>query len=242
VSSDTLEVILVPAAADECLSKSISDVLDGVCFAAPADRPDGLLEQGVILDLEVTVPDGRELLGTTRIPADISMAWPQGPICALAPGRTFKLTWTRSPGAWAYAAETVISGLRAALEPEGLEVEADSVALLGLAVSDADTTIVFPSQFGVFDRFDLDPDIALALQEGLPYGTRANVVIAALDRNYVNWVRGGNFNPSGAVRVPSLRGDGTGVFGSVVRQTIRVEGIDPEDLPGGIIPGCVRGT
>lgn len=40
--------------------------------------------------------------------------------------------------------------------------------------------------------------------------------MAAGDRNYVNWVRGGNFNPSGQVRVPSIVGDGTGVFASLV--------------------------
>lgn len=39
--------------------------------------------------------------------------------------------------------------------------------------------------------------------------------IAAGDRNYVNWLRGGRFNPSGMIRVPSVHGDGTGVFGSV---------------------------
>ena len=85
-------------------------------------------------------------------------------------------------------------GLREALESQGLEVEADSVALTGVAVSDADTTIVFPSEFGVFDRFSLDSDIALTLQAGIPLGATASVMVGAVDRNYVNWVRGGNFN------------------------------------------------
>ena len=52
-------------------------------------------------------------------------------------------------------------------------------------------------------------------------------MIAAADRNYVNWVRRGAFNPSGIVRVPSLHGDGTGVFGSVVRKRFTVDaGLD----------------
>ena len=47
-------------------------------------------------------------------------------------------------------------------------------------------------------------------------------MISATDRNYVNWVRGGNFNPSGQVRVPTIRGDGTGVFASTVTRTFEV--------------------
>jgi len=82
--------------------------------------------------------------------------------------------------------------------------------------------VVFLTEFGVFERFDLDRDLALAVSEGLPAGTSADVTIGALDRNYVNWIRGGSFNPSGLVRVPSLRGDGTGTFGSVVRRSFRV--------------------
>ncbi len=92
----------------------------------------------------------------------------------------------------------------------------DELDLLGLAIGAADTTIVFPQEFGVFDRFTVDRDLLLALQEGLPAGARADVLVAAGDRNFVNWVRGGNFNPSGQVRVPSVTGDGTGVFGSLV--------------------------
>ena len=53
-----------------------------------------------------------------------------------------------------------------------------------------DTTVVFPTEFGVFERFDLDGDLALAVSEGLPAGTYADVTIGALDRNWANWVRG----------------------------------------------------
>jgi hypothetical protein len=241
VMADTMEVILIIDTPDRCLSQSIADKVDGICFAAQGDAPEEMLEPGVALDLEISFPDGRELRGSTVIPADISMVWPRADVCVLEPGRTFEVSWSRSPGAWAYAAETIIWGLRDALEPMGVEVEADSLALLGLAVSDSDTTIVFPSEFGVFDRFDLDSDLALILQEGLPFGALANVVVAALDRNYVNWIRGGNFNPSGLVRVPSLTGDGTGVFSAVVRRRILVAGIDPALIPGDFVPSCIRG-
>jgi hypothetical protein len=110
-------------------------------------------------------------------------------------------------------AETIIVGLGPLFEPMDVEVE-DPLSLLGLALSAEDTTVVFPSEFGIFERADLDREVALLLQEGLPAGTRAVVTVAAVDRNYVNWARGGNFNPSGQVRVPSVEGDGTGFFGS----------------------------
>jgi hypothetical protein len=241
VISDTLEVALVEATPDRCLSRSVANKVDGRCYSEEGDLLEGMLEPGRALDLEILLSDGRELRGSTVIPSDIRMVWPSTGVCVLPPGRSFEVSWSRSPGAWAYAAETIIWGLRDALEPLGVEVEADSVALLGLAVSDSDTTIVFPSEFGVFDRFDLDSDLALILQEGLPFGALANVVVAALDRNYVNWVRGGSFNPSGLVRVPSVTGDGTGVFAAVVRRRTLVAGIDPALIPGDFIPSCIRG-
>ena len=109
--------------------------------------------------------------------------------------------------------------------------------LLGLSITANDTTIVFPAEFGVFDRFDLDQDIATALQEGLPAGTVAPVTIAATDRNYVNWARGGNFNPSGQVRVPSIQGDGTGVFGTFVVRGF--EAVASATQPAGeTLPAC----
>ncbi len=126
------------------------------------------------------------------------------------------LRWSRAEGAWAYVNETSIAGLPDALAAEGIDVEDDPLYLLGLSVSVADTTITFPSEFGVFNRLDLDQDVAVRLQRGLPAGVSAEVTITAVDRNYVNWSRSGSFNPSGQVRVPSLRGDGTGVFGSTV--------------------------
>jgi hypothetical protein len=59
----------------------------------------------------------------------------------------------------------------------------------------------------------------------------ADVTIAAADRNYVNWERGGNFNPSGLIRVASIRGDGTGTFGSMVTHRVVIH-VGPSTLPG----------
>ena len=76
---------------------------------------------------------------------------------------------------------------------------------------------VFRASWGLFDR--ADPDLRTRGSRyagGLPTDVAAEFVVAAADRNYVNWVRGGHFNPSGIVQIPSLVGVGTGVFGSIV--------------------------
>jgi hypothetical protein len=127
------------------------------------------------------------------------------------------IAWTTSSDAWVYVSETLLHGLAPILQQQGIELEDDPLLLFGLSFSNQDTTVVFPTEFGLFQRFDEDLTRALiAIQNGLPAGVVADVTIAAADRNYVNWERGGNFNPSGLIRVASIRGDGTGTFGSIV--------------------------
>ena len=57
------------------------------------------------------------------------------------------------------------------------------------------------------------------LPEGVPRGPWRS---PPTDRNWVNWERGGNFNPSGQIRIPSVFGDGTGVFATATRRLVRV--------------------
>lgn len=215
---------LAPSGATSCLEPELALELDGTCFQAPLLGEDEL-GPGDRLEVEMTTADGRVLRGGMVLPGDFDFLQPLAQeVCALPSGVPLEVLWSRSKGAWAYSGEALIWGLREALGVQGVEVEQDSVSLLGLSISEADTSLVFPQEFGVFERFDLDRELALALQEGLPEGAEAQVVVAALERNFVNWVRGGNFNPSGAVRVPSLRGDGTGVLGGVVRRIVHVIG------------------
>ncbi len=219
---------------EACLLPEIPTEVRGTCFVASPFA--GSPEPGSVVKVEIDTPGGLALRGTTTVPKAFGFHQPRTPgSCFLPPSTPLEVRWGRSRGAWAYAAETQIWGLKDAMAARGIEVEEDTVALLGLAVSDADTTLVFPGEFGVFDRFELDRNLALAFQEGLPLGTTAHVVVAALDRNYVNWVRGGNFNPSGAVRVPSLRGDGTGVLAAVYRRSFGVRAV-PYDPA---LPACV---
>ncbi len=238
---DGTEAFLLVGELDECILPGLEEVVEGVCYVTGFNA-EGFFQPGTRVELEVILDDDDILNGGTMVPEDIQLIHPAvRNQCALLPGEELEFVWNRSPGVWAYAAETEIQELRGALALQGLQVETDSVALVGLAISDSDTTIVFPQEFGVFERFSLEQEVAVALQDGLPRGAEAKVVIAALDQNYVNWVRGGNFNPSGPVRVSSLRGSGVGVFGSVVRRSIDVKGGDPSYLPGFLLPDCNQG-
>lgn len=179
------------------------------------------VEPGETYRLSITTADGRVLEGTTTVPGDFEIRRPAGSFCTLAESG-MELLWTRAGGARSYQVAASFSDLAAGLRALGVQDPPNELELVGLAIGAADTTIVFPKEFGVFDRFTLDRDVALALQQGLPAGARADIVVAAGDRNYVNWVRGGNFNPSGQVRVPSIEGDGTGVFGSLVTRRVTI--------------------
>ncbi|MFQ5536853.1 MAG: hypothetical protein ACE5GJ_05310 [Gemmatimonadota bacterium] len=212
----------------------------GSCFwAAPAAA--SRLAEGDTLELTVELPGGGGLFSRAVVPGAFAfVGLGDGARCRVPGDTPLELRWTSSGGAWAYINETLISGLTDALRPRGIEVDPadDPLYLLGLSISAVDTTIVLPGEFGVFNRFELDQALARELQKGLPPGTDAEVTVAAADRNYVNWVRGGSFNPSGQVRIPSVQGDGTGVFGATVVRRLHVFA-DPAgagyDLP--VCPG-----
>jgi len=218
--SDGFSLSLAPGPLSDCVASETPDDETGVCFTAnPADTPG--LGAGDLLELRIDLADGGTITGATRVPGSFELAGVPS-ACQLKPDTWLPLTWSRAEGAWAYLNEASIRGLPEALEPEGIVVEDDPLYLLGLSISETDTTIVFPSEFGVFNRFTLDADLTIRLQQGLPAVTRTEVTITAVDRNYVNWARGGSFNPSGQVRIPSLQGDGTGVVGSAIVRRFEV--------------------
>ena len=228
---DGLTLNLVENRLEACL-ESLPTVGSGACFLAdPAQTPN--LSPGDLLEVEVTLADGGSLVGAVRVPSSFHIAG-VSTTCRLDPNTLLPILWSSSDGAWAYVNETSISGLPEALRGEGIVAEEDPLNLLGLSISDQDTTVVFPSEFGIFDRFDLSQDLASRLQHGLPPSTTAEVSITAVERNFVNWVRGGNFNPSGQVRVPSLRGDGVGVFGATVNRRFIVF----SSAQAGSMPDC----
>ncbi|HEX8392593.1 MAG TPA: DUF4249 family protein [Longimicrobium sp.] len=175
-----------------------------------------------VYDLTVVTTRGETARGRTHVPAPYAiLQFPyrsrlrDGPRECTVPGNTpLPIVWTQSRGAYGYLAPLRITGLDR-VAPDSISAPAE-LELTGLAVSSSDTTLVLPTDFGIFDRFSLDQRLLRYLRTGLPPGVRADVVIAAADRNYINGVRGGSFNPSGQVRISSVVGDGRGVFGSLV--------------------------
>lgn len=225
------------AAPEECHDLLPEEDFFTACFQLPPEHR-SIVRPGARFDVEIALPGGEFLEGRTTLPGDFELLRPRPPegACRLSPRFLLPLEWTPSAGVWAYIPEVELRGIRAALEDEGIEVVNDPLILLGLAISEADTSIVFPSQFGLFRRFSGDRELLLALRDGLPPGVRGRVLISALDRNATNWSRGGNFNPSGQVRTPSLFGDGTGVFASLVIRELQVEVEEPGESN---LPSCL---
>lgn len=185
--------------------------------------PQSLIVPGETYTLRIQTADGRELTSSTRVPADFQLRRPSTSVCSIEANKTFPIEWSVSPGAWVYVSEALFFNLEPFLQSRGITLKESPVRAFGLSLSNQDTTVVFPTQLGIFQRFDPDLTKALvAIQNGLPQDANAEVLVAAADRNYVNWERGGNFNPSGLIRVPSIRGDGTGTFGSIVPRKFTV--------------------
>lgn len=230
--SDGYSIVLSNEGLEECVETSPEDQ-PGACFRSDETEVEQI-QPGDLLELSITLVDGGVIEGAAQVPGAFDLVGIDG-ACRIPPDRNIELNWSSSPGAWAYLNETSIRGLPALLAPEGIQMNDDPLYLLGLSVSDSDTTIVYPSEFGVFNRFDLQTDVATRLQVGIPNKATSQITIRAVDRNYVNWARGGNFNPSGQVRVPSLRGAGTGVFAATYGHSIQTLIIDD---PRTGLPDC----
>ena len=210
-------VTLQPVPGSRCVNAGATFNPDTIssCYAT-APGEESLVVPGGTYHLRIQTTDGRVLTGVTTVPRDFQLVRPkEKQQCYLAPRTLLPIEWTRSDSAWVYLSETRLQNIRRALD--GSAPTNGSLDMVGLSVTAADTTIVFPAEFGLFDRGDeSDTPILVALQDGLPAGVTASVTVAAADRNYVQWVRRGTFNPSGTIQIPSMQGDGTGVFGSMV--------------------------
>jgi len=228
------EVAFRQGLTSECFDPLPSPELVFSCHVLDGAAASDVVHYRATLGVQVQFAGGGQLSGRVVVPGDFELVTPAEGECVLAPGTVLGMEWTPSPGTWAYLPEAEITGLREALEPLGIEVPPEPLILQGLSISEKDTSIRFPTEFGVFDRFSGDTDLLLALRDGLPAGTSAYVLVSALERNAVNWLRGGDFNPSGQVRIPSLFGDGTGVVGATVVRTARVQ----VGSPAGGTPNC----
>ena len=220
------------------------DSLDvrATCYASP-ESAGRWVQPGGTYELTIRTRGGEVVRGRTVVPGAFGLLGmpfrtrADQPLsaCAIPPNRPYPVTWTQAEGAWAYVAPLRIVGL-VDLLPPGVQLP-DTLELIGLSVASADTQLVLPQEFGVFDRFRYDQELLRLLQQGLPQGVVAGLTVAAADRNYVNGVRGGNFNPSGLVRIASVAGDGTGVFGSLVPVSVEVQVREPSSA----VPACGGG-
>lgn len=193
----------------------------GSCHTATAAS--AVFAPGEVLTLAVTMPGGAMLEGASRMPDAFV---PQGLSvedgrCRVEPDTGYRFSWTPVGGAWAHVGEAEVTGLSPNLwsssDPLYLPV---TVLGRGSEVTD----MVFPRDFLLELLSDVD-NVALhrKLNAGLPGGARAQVTIAALDRNWANWIREGRLNINGETVIPSVFGDGTGMFGTAVRWQVSVE-------------------
>lgn len=207
------------------------------CYATGLEKELFVLP-GETYELEVVSRSGERIRGRTTVPGDFAGRRPSLPpnsalsSCWLAPRTNIELMWSQSEGAWSYLANLEIVGLANALQGSGFEVP-DPLELTGLSISQTDTTLVLPREFGLFELTNVDQDVIAYLQDGFPAGVSLRLRVSALDRNYVNAIRGGTFNPSGAIRISSVVGDGIGVFGSYVPRDLFV--VVEEEAP---LPPC----
>lgn len=206
------------------------------CYAT--GQNDLFVLPGKTYELEVVSRSGERIRGRTTVPGDFAGRRPSLPpnstvsACWLPPRTNIELMWSQSEGAWSYLANLEIVGLGSALSGSEMEVP-DPLELTGLSISQTDTTLVLPREFGLFELTNVDQDLIAFLQNGFPPGVSLRLRVSALDRNYVNAIRGGSFNPSGAIRISSVVGDGIGVFGSYVPRDLFV--VVEEEAP---LPPC----
>jgi hypothetical protein len=191
------------------------------CFISP--RLPGWINSGSTYELDVVTRGGLRVRGRTTVPGAFTLQSPPvgSWVCSLPPNTNLPIAWSVASGAWSYIATMQIVGLDTALEGTGVEAP-ERIQLTGVAVSERDTTLRVPADFGLFELTGGNQEVLKLLQNGFPSGVTAFVSIAAADRNYVNGVRGGAFNPSGNVRISSVVGDGLGVFGSIVPRTLQI--------------------
>ncbi|MCY3545929.1 MAG: hypothetical protein OXH49_03540 [Gemmatimonadetes bacterium] len=212
--------------------EEVLEVDVGSCYrASVAPSP---FSPGEVLELEVVLPERGTLTGVSQVPEAfefIGLTHEDGH-CRIEPDTNYRFHWTEAAGTWSYISDTWIEGLPEALAGRDIEVP-DSLYLTGFAIGEKDTDVLFPGEYGLFDLGEqADADLLRILDDGLPGGARGEVAFAATDRNWVNWARGGNFNPSGIIRIPSVFGDGTGFFGTATQRRVNVIAApDGEGMP-----------
>ena len=224
----TLTLEELPDTSESCLTDRQAPA-EGTCYIASV--PSAYFAPLEELTLLVHAPDGKELYGSSRIPGlftptRLSL---QDGRCRVNPETNYRIDWRSIRGSWAHIAEAEFMGLRDNLwdEPGPLYLAASWLAAPS-----------YPTEMG-FPRKLIEGDVpfearkaARRLESGLPWGVTVDLAVAAIDENWANWIRPGQINVAGEVPVPSVFGDGTGMFGTAVRWTATMESRDAEEETG----------
>lgn len=226
-SGRTLRLDELPDTAEACRN-AWAKTNSQSCYAASV--PSAWFAPLEELSLRIATPDGKQLRGKSVIPALFtpSRLKAQGGRCRVDPETSYLVQWRSIRGAWAHIAEAEFTGLARNLW--------DSSKPLHLAVawmaSFDDTHMEFPRKLIEGGVSSQALKAARRLETGLPWGVSADLAVAAIDPNWANWIRPGQVHIAGEVPVPSVFGDGTGLFGTAVRWTVTMESRDAAEEPG----------
>ena len=200
----------------------------GTCYTASTSAAHfAPLEE---LSLKIVTRDGRVLRGVSTIPrafAPTRLSVQDGR-CRVDPDTSYRFDWSTVDGDWAFIAEAKFSGFARALwdDPDPLYLRTHWMASL------LRRDMVFPRVLTEGEVARLARKAARKLETGLPWGVTADLAVAAVDRNWANWIREGQLHTEGEVRVPSVFGDGTGLFGTGIRWTVTMESRGDHDEAG----------
>lgn len=227
LSDRTLTLEELPDTSEACRGPSAAPTV-GTCYGAAV--PSAYFAPLDDLLLRVVLPDGKHLFGDSKIPGlftpyELSL---QDGRCRVNPETNYRIRWSAVAAASAHIAEAEFAGLRSNLWDDPAPLYLTSAWMASYA----------RYQMGV-PRTLIEDDVpwnarkaARRLESGLPWGVTVTLAVAAVDRNWANWIRPGQVHTAGEVPVPSVFGDGTGMFGTAVRWTATIESRDAEDETG----------
>ena len=186
---------------------------DGTCYKA--STPSAHFAPGEKLSLEIIAPNGKTLSGTstlpdTFLPEQLSV---RDGHCRLHPDTSYEIRWTPAEGGWTYIAEARFTGLPLSLWGSAAPLYLRTSRMASRSRAD----MVFPRALVEGGVTRNARKAARRLETGLPWGVTADLAVAAVDRNWANWIRPGRYYPNGEVRIPSVFGNGTGMFGTGTR-------------------------
>ncbi len=232
-SGRTLQLARASDPTSTCRTEVMSRLkIRGSCYTASV--PSRYFRPHEQLSLEVRTPDGRVVRGVSTMPGAFAPGRVslQAGACRVDPDTRYRIDLRDVVGGSAIVAEAVFGGLGRDLW--------DGPGPLYLKTSVEATPWIWGLEFPrdlILEGVEQNArKAARALETGLPRGVTADLAVALVDRNWALWIREGRFHLDGRVPVPSVFGDGTGMFGTAVRWKVRMESREVGEDTG--LPDC----